>query len=31
MKEKKIPLDESFKIAVDFHTRGKITDAKNIS
>ena len=30
MKEKKISLDEAIKIAVDFHTKGKITDAKTI-
>ena len=30
MNEKKISLEESFKIAVDLHTKGKITDAKNI-
>ena len=30
MSEKEISLDESFKIAVDFHTRGKISEAKNI-
>jgi predicted O-linked N-acetylglucosamine transferase (SPINDLY family) len=30
MNEKKITLDQSFKIGVDFHTKGKIIDAKNI-
>ena len=30
MTGKKISLDESFKIAVDFHTKGKISEAKNI-
>ena len=30
MNEKKISLDELFKIAVDFHTKDKIIDAKNI-
>ena len=30
MNEKKVSLDEAFKTAVDFHTRGKIVDAKNI-
>ena len=30
MKEKKISLDEAFKIAVDFHTKGKINEAKKI-
>ena len=30
MNEKKISLDEAFKTAVDFHTKGKINDAKNI-
>ena len=30
MNEKKITLDQSFKIAVDFHMKGKIIDAKNI-
>ena len=29
MNEKNISLDESFKIAVDFHTKGRINDAKN--
>ena len=30
MKEKKISLDEAFKLAVNLHTKGKINDAKNI-
>ena len=30
MREKKNSLEESFKIAVDLHAKGKITDAKNI-
>ena len=30
MKEKKFSLDEAFKLAVDFHAKGKINDAKNI-
>ena len=30
MNEKKITLDEAYKLAVDFHTKGKISDAKNI-
>ena len=30
MSEKKISLEEAYKIAVDFHTKGKINDAKKI-
>ena len=30
MNEKKITLDEAYKLAVDFHTKGKISEAKNI-
>ena len=29
MNKKKISLDEAFRTAVDFHTNGEITEAKN--
>ena len=30
MSEKEIPLEVIFKTAVDFHTKGRINDAKNL-